>query len=613
MAQWVQQIVTNKGIVTSVTAGNIPASDVTGAVPDTRNVNTTAPLTGGGALSSDLTLAVSTFSTGASGVVPASGGGTANFLRADGTWAAPPTSGGTVTSVDGSGGSTGLTLTGGPITTAGTLTLGGMLIVTNGGTGAASLTAHGILLGEGTSAVTATAVMTDGQLLVGQSGADPLPKTVSGDLAAAANGVFTLATVNSNVGTWNTLTVNAKGLVTAASNTAYLTANQTITLSGDTTGSGATAITTTTAKVNGVAYPASPATNTVPVVTGANTVTYEAVPNTALANSSVTVAAGTGLSGGGSVSLGGTVTVSLIAPVTVALGGTNSTTAVTNSNLVVTSGGKIVDSSVSTGGTWSANSNRLVNVSDPTGVQDAVTLGYLQLQLSEIDNKQECQTATVTALPANTYANGSAGIGATITLTVAAVLVLDGYTPVLNDRILVKNEGTPSHNGIYVLSTIGTVLVNAILTRSTDFDQPTDGINGAMVYVLNGATNGNTLWNCTTSGTITFGTTAINWSKFLGSTYSADGTTLTLTGTTFSITPVITAGGPAGSGSVVPVITYNAYGQLTVVSTATITPTAIGAVASVTASAPLASSGGTNPNVSIDSGYFAFAHKFGVD
>ncbi len=43
---------------------------------------------------------------------------------------------GTVTSVSGSGGTTGLTLTGGPITSSGTLTLGGTLAVLNGGTGA---------------------------------------------------------------------------------------------------------------------------------------------------------------------------------------------------------------------------------------------------------------------------------------------------------------------------------------------------------------------------------------------------------------------------------------------------------------------------------------------
>ena len=43
-----------------------------------------------------------------------------------------------VTSVDGSGGATGLTLTGGPITSSGTLTLGGTLAVASGGTGTAT-------------------------------------------------------------------------------------------------------------------------------------------------------------------------------------------------------------------------------------------------------------------------------------------------------------------------------------------------------------------------------------------------------------------------------------------------------------------------------------------
>lgn len=49
---------------------------------------------------------------------------------------APPPTGGTVTSVAASGGTTGLTFTGSPITTSGTLTLGGTLVVANGGTGA---------------------------------------------------------------------------------------------------------------------------------------------------------------------------------------------------------------------------------------------------------------------------------------------------------------------------------------------------------------------------------------------------------------------------------------------------------------------------------------------
>lgn len=45
----------------------------------------------------------------------------------------------------------------------------------------------------------------------------------------------------------------------------------------------------TVIKVNGVAYPSTPFNNTIPVVTGANTVTYEQVPNAALANPQTTV------------------------------------------------------------------------------------------------------------------------------------------------------------------------------------------------------------------------------------------------------------------------------------------------------------------------------------
>jgi len=47
---------------------------------------------------------------------------------------------GTVTSVDASGGTTGLTFSGGPITAAGTLTMAGTLVVANGGTGATTAT-----------------------------------------------------------------------------------------------------------------------------------------------------------------------------------------------------------------------------------------------------------------------------------------------------------------------------------------------------------------------------------------------------------------------------------------------------------------------------------------
>ncbi len=67
---------------------------------------------------------------------------------------ATPSYGGSVTSVAVSGGTTGLTTSGGPITVAGTITLAGTLVVANGGTGATTLT--GYVKGSGTSALTAS-------------------------------------------------------------------------------------------------------------------------------------------------------------------------------------------------------------------------------------------------------------------------------------------------------------------------------------------------------------------------------------------------------------------------------------------------------------------------
>lgn len=59
------------------------------------------------------------------------------------------------------------------IITNASITLAAPLDVASGGTGRATLTAHSILLGNGTSAVTQLTVGTTGQLLVGATGADP--------------------------------------------------------------------------------------------------------------------------------------------------------------------------------------------------------------------------------------------------------------------------------------------------------------------------------------------------------------------------------------------------------------------------------------------------------
>jgi uncharacterized protein YjiK len=72
---------------------------------------------------------------------------------------------GTVTSVQASGGTTGLSFSGGPITSSGTLTLAGTLNVANGGTGWASVLSGALLYGNGTGALATTTAGTNGQVL----------------------------------------------------------------------------------------------------------------------------------------------------------------------------------------------------------------------------------------------------------------------------------------------------------------------------------------------------------------------------------------------------------------------------------------------------------------
>ena len=100
--------------------------------------------------------------------------------------------------------------------------------------GAVSVTQHGVAIGAASSSL-AWLVGTDGQLVVGQTSAAPIYRTISGDATLAASGALTLATVNSNVGTFGSateiaqVTVNAKGLATAASNVTITPAASSIT------------------------------------------------------------------------------------------------------------------------------------------------------------------------------------------------------------------------------------------------------------------------------------------------------------------------------------------------------------------------------------------------
>lgn len=178
------------------------------------------------------------------------------------------------------------------------------------------------------------------------------------------------------------------------------------------------------------------------------------------------------------------------------------------------------------------NVNTAVNLIDPVNTQDAATKHYVDSVARGLVWHAAVMAATVTTLPSNTYSNGSGGIGATLTATANGVLTVDGYTPNVGDRILVKNETTTANNGIYTLTTAGTASVHYVLTRATDNDQ-TGEFNTATVEVLNGATLQFSGWTQTQTVT-TVGTSPVIWIQFSSNAY-ASGAGLKLSGNVFSL------------------------------------------------------------------------------
>jgi hypothetical protein len=70
------------------------------------------------------------------------------------------------------------------------------LPVANGGTGAASLTANGVLFGGGTGAVQATSALSAGQIVVGVTSGAPRALSMSGDCTLASSGAITCTKTN---------------------------------------------------------------------------------------------------------------------------------------------------------------------------------------------------------------------------------------------------------------------------------------------------------------------------------------------------------------------------------------------------------------------------------
>jgi hypothetical protein len=176
------------------------------------------------------------------------------------------------------------------------------------------------------------------------------------------------------------------------------------------------------------------------------------------------------------------------------------------------------------------------NNNTPASSTDITNKAYVDAFLQGLSPKNSVVAASAAALPAYTYANGAAGVGATITKTTPGALTLDGVTGFsVGDRVLIKDETAANapYNGIYVVTVPGGVAA-FVLTRATDNDQSAD-FPGAFVFCESGTVNTGAGFVCTNTAGVVVGTTAITWTQFSGAGEITAGAGLTKSGNTLNV------------------------------------------------------------------------------
>jgi hypothetical protein len=258
------------------------------------------------------------------------------------------------------------------------------------------------------------------------------------------------------------------------------------------------------------------------------------ITNASLANSNVTI-------GSTTVNLGQTVTA--FAGLTsfqvgnIKIYSDNQiTTQETNGNLNLFANGT---------GVIDVHSARISSVGTPTQPYDAATKNYVDAVASGLHVHSPAKVAvsgTLATLTGGTvtYNNGTAGVGATLTLQ-NAITTIDSMTFgtefTSGDRILIKDQVAALQNGVYTISANGKVL-----TRATDFDSSASVNGGDFIFVVEGTNYGSTGWVQTTD-TVSIGTDPLVFSQFAGAGTYLAGQGLYLDGQTFNANVNSTSGG----------------------------------------------------------------------
>ena len=195
---------------------------------------------------------------------------------------------------------------------------------------------------------------------------------------------------------------------------------------------------------------------------------------------------------------------------------------------------------------------------DPTTALQLATKQYVDgLVATGIHFHTPVRVESPTALNATYNQPGGAGDGVGATLTNAgtqAALVIDGVTLSVSDRVLVYTQANATQNGVYVVTSVGSVSTNWVLTRSSDTNTygiagPTTLSEGSTFFVQQGTTGAGETYTCNTQGVIIFGATNITFVQVSASQIYTGTAPINVSGTVISLTTVPADLGGTGQSS----------------------------------------------------------------
>lgn len=145
----------------------------------------------------------------------------------------------------------------------------------------------------------------------------------------------------------------------------------------------------------------------------------------------------------------------------------------------------------------------VAGVGTPTAADHAVNKAYADALSSGVDIKGSCRVAT------------------TANITLSGAQTIDGISVIAGDRVLVKNQGTPSQNGLYVCA-------SGAWARTADADTSIEVTSGLFTFIEEGTVSAGVGYVLTTANPITLGSTGLVFTQF-SAAGSVSGTTNRIT------------------------------------------------------------------------------------